>query len=106
MLAPLTPGKSAIAAGEALAEGTLTFVPPSGGENSWRSFKLAFALPWRRFSGDSVLVFKVGLSQGHPCVSKYVSNTINASQDTIKYEILIRNTSLKASKLRLASPKL
>ncbi|MEW5315537.1 MAG: hypothetical protein WDW38_006958 [Sanguina aurantia] len=59
VLAPLTPGKSAIAAGEALAEGALTFVPPTGGENSWRSFRLAFALPWRRFSGDSVLVFKL-----------------------------------------------
>lgn len=60
-LAPLAPGKSAIKAGEALAEGAMTFVPPTASETMWRSAKLVFALPWRRFHEDSVLVFKVGL---------------------------------------------
>eukprot|EP00195_Chlamydomonas_chlamydogama_P015757 CAMPEP_0202909918 /NCGR_PEP_ID=MMETSP1392-20130828/50619_1 /ASSEMBLY_ACC=CAM_ASM_000868 /TAXON_ID=225041 /ORGANISM="Chlamydomonas chlamydogama, Strain SAG 11-48b" /LENGTH=725 /DNA_ID=CAMNT_0049599831 /DNA_START=187 /DNA_END=2361 /DNA_ORIENTATION=- len=42
-----------------LPEGVLTYKEPSGGQKFWTSFKLAFALPWRRFKKDSVLVFKL-----------------------------------------------
>ena len=45
---------------ETLPEGLLLYQEPSGGEKFWTSFKLAFALPWRRFKSESVLVFKVG----------------------------------------------
>lgn len=44
---------------EALPEGLLLYQEPSGGEKFWTSFKLAFALPWRRFESESVLVFKL-----------------------------------------------
>jgi protease-4 len=37
----------------------LEFKPLDGGELMWSRFKLAFALPWRRFKKGSVLAFKV-----------------------------------------------
>lgn len=42
-----------------LREGNLVFKEPSGMDKFWTSFKLCFALPWRRFKKDSVLVFKL-----------------------------------------------
>ena len=50
-----TPEKEVV---EALPVGKLDYVAPSGMEAFWTSFKLAFALPWRRFKNDSVLVIK------------------------------------------------
>jgi hypothetical protein len=37
----------------------LPFTEASGSEKFWTSFKLAFALPWRRFKKDSVLTLTV-----------------------------------------------
>lgn len=37
----------------------LTWSEPSGSDKFWTSFKLAFALPWRRFKKGSVLAIKV-----------------------------------------------
>jgi len=37
----------------------LTWSEPSGGDKFWTSFKLAFALPWRRFKKGSVLAIKL-----------------------------------------------
>jgi len=45
---------------ETWPEGKLEYVAPSGTDAFWTSFKLAFALPWRRFKNESVLVIKVG----------------------------------------------
>eukprot|EP00798_Chlamydomonas_sp_ICE-L_P004080 gene4080-14177_t len=42
-----------------LPEGVLSFVTPPNSENFWTQLKLAFALPWRRFSAESVLSFKL-----------------------------------------------
>lgn len=47
------------AAASPLPEIELEYVEPSGGQKAWTSFKLAFALPWRRFKKDSVLVLKL-----------------------------------------------
>ena len=44
---------------ESLPGGKLEYVAPSGMDAFWTSFKLAFALPWRRFKNDSILVIKV-----------------------------------------------
>ena len=44
----------------ASSETDVPFVAPSGAEAFWTKLKLAFALPWRRFKGESVLVLKVG----------------------------------------------
>lgn len=40
-------------------EGLLMYSKPSGGDRFWTWLKLMFALPWRRFKKDSVLVFKL-----------------------------------------------
>jgi protease-4 len=37
----------------------LAFTPLSGGQEAWTKFKLAFALPWRRFKPEAVLAFKL-----------------------------------------------
>lgn len=37
----------------------LVWTAPSDSDKWWTKFKLAFALPWRRFPKDSVLAFKV-----------------------------------------------
>lgn len=37
----------------------LQFTPLSGAEKGWTNFKLAFALPWRRFKPEAVLAFKL-----------------------------------------------
>jgi protease-4 len=37
----------------------LQYQEPSSSDKFWTSFKLAFALPWRRFKKESVLTFKV-----------------------------------------------
>lgn len=37
----------------------LTYTEPSGLDKFWTNFRLAFALPWRRFKSDSVLAIKV-----------------------------------------------
>lgn len=37
----------------------LVYVAPTDGDRTWTSLKLAFALPWRRFTNDSVLTIKV-----------------------------------------------
>ena len=42
-----------------LPEGLLSYEEPSGSDRFWTGCKLAFALPWRRFKNDSVLVFKL-----------------------------------------------
>ena len=41
------------------ADTALTYVAPSGSDEFWTKFKLAFALPWRRFAKGSVLTIKV-----------------------------------------------
>ena len=54
------PGGSAIE-GAAFAPPALELLyeEPSGGQKAWTNVKLAFALPWRRFKKDSVLVLKL-----------------------------------------------
>lgn len=42
-----------------LPEGLLSYTEPTGSDRFWTSLKLCFALPWRRFKKDSVLVFKL-----------------------------------------------
>lgn len=42
-----------------VADDELAWSAPSDSDKWWTSFKLAFALPWRRFPKDSVLAFKV-----------------------------------------------
>eukprot|EP00879_Flechtneria_rotunda_P016300 GHRR01017055.1.p1 GENE.GHRR01017055.1~~GHRR01017055.1.p1 ORF type:complete len:674 (+),score=260.41 GHRR01017055.1:690-2711(+) len=37
----------------------LQYTPLSNSEKAWTNFKLAFALPWRRFKKDAVLTFKL-----------------------------------------------
>jgi protease-4 len=37
----------------------LQFTPLSGSQTAWTNFKLAFALPWRRFKPEAVLTFKL-----------------------------------------------
>lgn len=37
----------------------LQFTPLSSGQKGWTNFKLAFALPWRRFKPEAVLTFKL-----------------------------------------------
>ena len=44
---------------ERVSEPELVYRPPGIGEKFWTNFKLTFALPWRRFKQDSVLVLKV-----------------------------------------------
>ncbi|GAB4824168.1 hypothetical protein N2152v2_011214 [Parachlorella kessleri] len=44
---------------ELVAEPELVYKAPGIGEKFWTNFKLSFALPWRRFKHDSVLVLKL-----------------------------------------------
>ncbi len=44
---------------EALPEQELVWAEPSGGDKAWTSWKLLWALPWRRFKSGSVLTLKL-----------------------------------------------
>lgn len=44
---------------EELPEQELVWVEPSGGDKTWTSWKLLWALPWRRFKSGSVLTLKL-----------------------------------------------
>jgi hypothetical protein len=56
-----SPSSTAEAQAQAQAEAVpeLVYKEPSASDKLWTNFKLAFALPWRRFKQDSVLVMKV-----------------------------------------------
>ena len=51
--------ESAAMKADPLPEGLLEFKALEGMDLFWTRCKLAFALPWRRFKKDSVLVFKL-----------------------------------------------
>ena len=57
--AAATNGAAAAVTVEALPEQELEWVEPSGGQRAWTSWKLLWALPWRRFKSGSVLTLKL-----------------------------------------------
>jgi hypothetical protein len=55
-------------------EASLLYRPMTPLESFWASFRLAFALPWRRFKGGAALAFKLGGSVAELPQSRFSSN--------------------------------